>query len=298
MSMNSKAKGLSIAREDILNWSKHLDSERILNGYLPEDAVPVTPSELKNVVAERLQHKGFIIVDVSHDKLFSTLDPPHALLEFASTIGLSKPSVPSQYREGEKKQYYSADINLISPVANSKHSTFDSIQPQGIHTDETHAPINTIKTSLLYCKNPASKGGENRIYDIVGAVYDLVQEDLDAALSLFREDAFTKFSPNKPISTTGPAVAFDTRGRLVTRYAQIYCKWLDNQTVQKAAEFLKKRLSEEAPPFRHIALKLTAGQILVLANNQTAHDRTGFTLDNPPREVYRALFEDEPVKKP
>ncbi len=270
-----------------------LDRAR-LAGYEQADLDPVERLSFESIGIERMRKSGFVVVNLEAKFTDKCRNPRDVVANFARSVGVNTPHIPLHYNAEERGRLFSHPATTISPMPRSPHGEFDSNKAQGIHFDGTLEAINIIRTAMLYCHQPAIEGGENTIYNVVGALYDLYQRDINLVYPLFDPHALTKFSPkDSSMTCSGPVASFGPDGRLVTRFSNEYCTEPGDKSSVFALKMLYQRLTENLSPLRYVTLKLEKGQVLVLANNQVSHDRSAFSVDIPPRELYRAIFDED-----
>lgn len=270
-----------------------LDSARI-TGYDQTDLYTVLSEKFLTEGIDKLRRYGFVVVELDKKFIETSANPREIVINFAMSVGVRTPHVPLHYNREEVGRLFPQPVATISPLPKSPHGEFDTNKAQGIHFDGTLEPMGTIRTAMLYCHRPAKEGGENTLYNIVGALYDLYHKDPSLVYHLFDPSALTKFSP-KDVKFTqpGPVVAFNGDSRLITRFSNEYCLETKGLLIKQSLAQLIKRLAENVSPVRHTTIKLLGGQLLVLANNQMSHDRSAFSIDIPPRELYRAIFRED-----
>jgi|GEM_PF-5050446 len=276
-----------------IEYAFSIQPERF-RAYAFSDTESVSANDLETAV-EKYKETGFVVLDINNVTDLHSL-PPHTILQ---TIGgifdLGPLYTPKQYSAKEREQFYKKGVNKIVAGDTKLHSNFYSASNQKIHADGTLDPFNAVRTAMLYCVKPAIEGGENSVFNLVGALFDLHKENPKLAEALFQRDALTKFSPSNPSldEVTDSAFAFDAEGRIISRYSdsEEYCRWSNDPLVQEALKFMRERLISSDEPKRNVEFKLLSGQILIMANNQVAHSRKAFVQsDNNEREMWRALF--------
>lgn len=257
---------------------------------LPEPIPIDAPNELFRRV---LRCHGAVVLDCLGSGI--DFDVQTSFRRIEEKFGLGEPIIPVQYSEEQQRQLYVGGINLIRQKSLSSHCNFHSCDAQVVHTDGTLDPIGEINTSVLFCETPATIGGENQIYNVLGVIHKLFNIDSELAFSMFSREALIKFSPEEPKRRhVGPAFEIVRDYGVLTRYSDsaLYCRWSSAPDIQRAVAYMRHELRprEDGGQYRSEIL-LKRGQALVLSNSKVAHGRSRFWDDNcAKRTMWRGLY--------
>jgi hypothetical protein len=251
------------------------------------------PAEVEAVV-EQLDQFGFAVVSLQ-------LPPDKPPLEaVAAWLGLGEPYVPVLYRDDAASSVY-ADIK---PRVGDDHPGFATANAQPIHVDGLLDPLGAIRTSLLYCVQPAAEGGRTIMFSSVAVFTCLAEADPAAAEVLLHDEVLERF-PTLPGSrlegVRGPAFAFDADGQLMTRFSdgpteQWHPPRGREEDLDRALLFFRN--AAEQPRFA-LPVMLGAGECLILRNDRLSHARESFVSEpGRPRHLVRGLYTKVPRPYP
>lgn len=224
--------------------------------------------------------------------------PQTVLKKIAREFGLDSAFVPPQYSEDDGL-HDKFGINKIGhkEETSQSHEGFLSNEAQPVHVDGTLETIGAVPTTMMLCQSQGTAGGESRIFNSVGAFYELLNKSPELADALCSERALTRSDVDRSgTSVTGPAFGANQYG-LTTRFS------LDNTSewnvtevnhLGKAKEWMVKKLSQDSPFYTEFQLK--PGELLIAANHKISHGRNGYQDKRESRrQLYRAVFKNEIV---
>lgn len=216
--------------------------------------------------------------------------------QLAARLGLGPAFTPPQYRSGPHVDGQGV-TRITADTATTAHPAFGHSTGQELHSDGTLQRIGEIKTTMMLCSRPAASGGTSRLFNAAGTFAALLGQDPAAAAALTAPEVLVRTSNlpgSKGQSVTGPAFAI-ADGRVISRYSVTSTDAYDPRAVtdpaalDRALTFLQDAVGPGSGFYTEITL--TAGQVLLLANDVISHGRTPYH-DDPaaPRLLYRALF--------
>lgn len=265
--------------------------------YENSDIIPVRICSIKtisddviNKLVEKYNKAGFVI--------FELLDDPanqSTMLKISEKLKLGKPYVPNIYSTN-KTIYENTGLNIIK-VNNGEHRAFQTNNEQKIHSDGTVEEIGAIKTSMLLCSNPATRGGETVIFNSVAAFHNLIKNNVEnqsTLLSLCDLKALRRVAINGNLEEyTGPAFKI-LNGEIISRFSlDNTCDWEYGfrrvKNLKEAYLSFVKMITPQSPFY--IEIKLDKNQGIIMANNKISHGRQKYINDSSAREMIRGLFE-------
>lgn len=126
----------------------------------------------KSEVLSIYHKQGFVIID-GNSFNEECISPEDKLIyiEKKYRLGRFKASEDNirLYNERLKEQGFN-NIGRPGVEVKLEHDAFDSNNGQEFHVDGIFRPTGTIKTVVLTCKNEAEKGGENTLFNMIGAI--------------------------------------------------------------------------------------------------------------------------------
>jgi hypothetical protein len=241
------------------------------------------------LVAARVQHTGFTVIDVKEEPTEENLT------RLADRLGLGAPFIPPIYRRPGAVTVAPHGISTLTATADNVAHPAVSANGQGLHVDGLLQPIGTVRTSVLLCSRPAATGGTSTLFNALAAFWHLAGTDPQAAQTLMDAAVLTRTATvnGSTDQTTGPAFAV-LDGRLLTRYSRDgNDTWTPAPGQQAALDRALEAMDAMAQPGSPYTTELTlsAGQGLVFANSRLCHGRTAYQ-DDPaaPRRMLRGLF--------
>jgi hypothetical protein len=226
---------------------------------------------LDEIVA-RYQRHGFAVA-----QLPASSSDPQRLLDLASDLGVGPAFVPPLYATG---RYVAGMVNKIAaqPKEAQDHPSFGRAVGLALHCDGTLQPIGLVATSMLLCHSPAAEGGENLLFNAVGAFADLSSCDEPAALALATPGVLVRQANMNGCSAShsGPIAAI-CEGRLVCCYSVSSTdRWelpdgVDPADLARGLAHMERAASGPGPHVAEVGLDF--GQVLVLDNAVLSHGR-------------------------
>lgn len=222
------------------------------------------------------------------------------LLQLTQALHLGQPFVPPLYQGLADDFYDGAGFNVVTgePGARmSAHPAFTSRSGLELHTDGTLQTIGEIRTSLLFCLEPAAQGGDTLLFDAVGAFQALEVRDARLARALLDERALWRHATVGDAQQAAVGPVFQrSEQRLLARYCTTPReRWAieDVPGLEQARQALAE-LSQPDSPYC-VQFRPLAGQGVLFANDRLSHGRTPYE-DAPgrPRRMLRALFHERP----
>ncbi|WP_054565639.1 TauD/TfdA family dioxygenase [Frankia sp. R43] len=248
------------------------------------------PATTNGEVAARLTAHGYAVLEGSG------VPGPGPATCLAQVLGLGPAYIPPQY-QGHAYMDDGGVTRITADATTAGHPAFGQTTSQPLHTDGTLQRIGEIKTTLMLCARPAASGGASQLFNAAGAFAALLNADPAAAAALTALEVLVRTS-NLPDShgqtSIGPAFAI-ADGRILSRYSVTSTDHYDPAAVaspaalDRALEFLRGTAQPGTSYYTEVTL--TAGQVLLLANDTISHGRAPYQ-DSPaePRTLYRALF--------
>ncbi|MFD2868182.1 TauD/TfdA family dioxygenase [Kurthia populi] len=243
--------------------------------------------QCKKEILNAYFNKGFAIYEIINNnkeiKLF--------LEELASFFNLGQPYKPPIY---DNTNLYKDGINKLN-ISEGAHVAFQTNKAQDLHCDGTLEEIGLIKTSLLHCVRPAANGGENIIFNSIGAFHNLykIGGNRKALESLLKPNALKRCAINVTgAEYVGPVFKM-TNEKLISRFSKdnTSCwkeSFVKDDSIKKAYDLINKLILDEST--YSIKFKLEKNQGIIIANDRVAHGRTAF-YDNK-RKLYRGLYKE------
>lgn len=245
----------------------------------------------KRQLSMKYHQAGFVIFKLMNDKASD-----ESLLDLARNLQLQDPFVPNIYNN-QKGVYNSNGVNLIE-INQGYHRAFQTGNSQDLHSDGTLEEIGKVKTSILLCVSPASKGGETTIFNSVAAFNEMVNDIRikSKVKSLLHSKALRRVAVNgNGQDSIGPAFSIDNK-ELISRFS------LDNTSdwqygfrnvpnLKEAFTIMGQKVDSNSPFYIETMLKENEG--IIMANNKIAHGRKKYTNGNRKRKMLRGLFEGE-----
>jgi Taurine catabolism dioxygenase TauD, TfdA family len=225
------------------------------------------------------------------------------LINFYQRLGLYQPYVPKIYHK-DPKIYETSGLNHISKnyeeeeKENTFHRAFQTTKNQELHSDGTLEEIGQIKTSTLFCINPAVQGGENLIFNSVAAFFSLWKRFPDMASSMLDENALKRQDIGRTNRVSiGPAFKIESN-RIISRFSMDNtCDWEYGfnkvNNLRECFEQLTCFMQLGSPYY--IRVKLLQNQGLIMANHKISHGRTSYSdIYESQRKMIRGLYTVEP----
>lgn len=285
--------------ESLLINNKILSAEYHENSCAPVNID--SPNDLTQQQATKIinnyNNYGFSIFQL-HRPISKDMD----LINFYRSLGLYQPFVPKIYHE-EPEIYEKSGLNHISRQyaevnKDNLHRAFQTTNNQELHSDGTLEEIGQIKTSTLFCVNPAVEGGDNLIFNSVAAFFSLWKMSPDIASSMLDENALRRQDIGRTNrSSIGPTFKI-TNDTIISRFSMDNtCDWeygFNNVKNLKECFDQLTRFMKLGSPY-YIRVKLLKNQGLIMANNKISHGRTSYS-DTPDsqRKMIRGLYTVEP----
>ncbi|MDQ0802599.1 TauD/TfdA family dioxygenase [Priestia megaterium] len=254
------------------------------------------PYEISTSVIRELINRyctcGFVILE------FKGTDVGNETFEaFSRSLGLGNAYTPEVYND-YKSLHSEHGFNVLTQRDNEDgHKAFNTSSEQEIHSDGTLEKIGFIKTTLLYCKSQGESGGENTIYNSVGAFYHLLKTRFDIAKLLFDERCLKRASNINNQEYIGPAFSIQ-ENKIISRFSlDNTCDWnygfMKIPKLEEAYSMMKDLANHGSPYF--VTCKLMPGQAILMANDKISHGRKKFyNSGERKREMIRGLFLDKP----
>jgi len=241
---------------------------------------------------EKLRRFGFAVATLP-----LTSEPSVLLERMATWMKLGDPYVPMLYQGDDR---YAKRYVDIRPNRAEDHPSFSTGAAQNWHIDGLLEPLGTIKTSLLYCVQPAAAGGRTIVFNSRRAFTELMIEDPEAAKVLLKPYILTRVStlPGVTAEATGPVFGYDDDGELIGRYAEggdteRWCPAEEDHEALKRARAYFAACCEADGPLRR-AIGLVPGDCLIIRNHWVSHAREAFVDDmRRPRHLVRSLYLNE-----
>lgn len=224
--------------------------------------------------------------------------PEQAIRAVAAGLNLGEPFLPPLYGRGAPDP---SPLSRISMESGPGHPSFQSDQPIPLHCDGTLQPLGMIKSSVLFCQRPASRGGESVLFNAAGAIADLFETDCAAAHSLFEPRTLRRQANinGSRDFIEGPVARVDDGVLQCSYTVALTDSWCPPPEPSRAAfERAVAALDAAArPPSAYIlTFRLEAGELLLLDNTRLSHARLGYVDDEPHRRtLYRGLFLQHPT---
>ncbi|WP_203289392.1 TauD/TfdA family dioxygenase [Metabacillus sp. cB07] len=285
-----------------------IDSSLINNkiltvGYHENCCVPVDIDSSNNLTQEQATKiiSNYNTFGFSIFQFYQPIKQDLDLINFYRSLGLYKPFVPGIYQK-TPGIYEKSGLNHISKKysdmnAENLHRAFQTTNNQELHSDGTLEGIGRVKTSTLFCVNPAGEGGDNLIFNSVAAFISLWKMSPEIAFSMLDENALRRWDIGRTNrSSTGPTFKF-TDNTIISRFSlDNTCDWeYGFNKVKNLKECFDQLLSFIKPGPYYISVKLLENQGLIIANHKISHGRTSYfdTADSP-RKMIRGLYTVEP----
>jgi len=251
----------------------------------------------KNKITELVKKQGFVIVNCKG----STREFEHKVLEMSDLLSLGEVN-NSQYNKHYFSEKISKDygLNIIGTQKEYKssiyHKAFESKEGQDLHVDGTFSEIGYVRLMMLYCKNPAIKGGETNLFNVLGAINDIKDSGISIE-PLFQKNALRRVSKYEGVIAehTDCIIKFDqSLGRYIVRFADdITCEWDECCKNVNGLSLLLNELRERAynkGAFK-LTFKLEKDEMLIVDNVSLAHGRNAFIeSSDSPRIMVRGTF--------
>jgi Taurine catabolism dioxygenase TauD, TfdA family len=226
------------------------------------------------------------------------------LINFYKSLGLYRPFVPRIYHESPGI-YEKSGLNHISTKSaevneDNLHRAFQTTNNQELHSDGTLEKIGKIRTSTLFCINPAVEGGDNIIFNSVAAFFSIWKMSPEIASSMLNENALKRLDIGRTNgSSIGPAFKI-SNNTIISRFSMDNtCDWeygFNNVNNLRECFELLTRFMKIGSPY-YIRVKLLKNQGILMANHKISHGRTSyFDTFNFQRKMIRGLYTIEPHK--
>lgn len=260
------------------------------------DSVDISLNRSKSAIGKIKKHyseNGFAIFDTGND-----LVTPEYLERFSFDLGLEKPIVPGVYANIDS---FSTEkgFNRITnkKIDRLEHKAFRTTSSQNLHVDGTLEQIGLIKTTLLFCLNQGISGGENNIFNSVGAFYNFLISDFERAKLFFENKTLRRYSHLNNLEYIGPAFKI-VNNKIISRFSfdntsdwNYGFKNIDGLK-DSYLYFMENYVYNDS---YHTTIKLNPGQGIIMANDKIAHGRNEFIdSESTQREMIRGLF-NEPI---
>lgn len=254
----------------------------------------------KSKVLSIYHKQGFVIIDgdsfreddSSPEKKLLYIEKKYRLGRFEASDDTKK-----LYSERLKKEGFN---NIGRPGVNVKleHEAFDSSNGQEYHVDGIFRPTGTIKTVVLTCKNEAEKGGENTLFNMIGAIFHIRNINPALLKPLYDKRSMRRISDydGNDRHSLDSILAFDKE------YQRIVVNFSMDRTVDW--EFSKKfvpQLEESVSILKELAtgvneytleVHLRKGDTIIMDNSLIAHGRKSFNdTESNPRIMVRGKYE-------
>lgn len=256
-------------------------------------------SGLGEAVAQ-LDRYGFVVVDTQ-----ARNDPETALRQLASWFGLGEPYVPELYRKGAGAAFGAA-FSDIKQKAGGRHPGFLTDSAQPFHVDGLLEPLGRIRTSMLYCQRPAKQGGRTVLFNASLAYRRLLDHDPEAAKTLLDPNVLERVSSLPDVestSVTGPAFMQAGDHVVFTRFSDGTTeRWHapagSEAAFERALDYFRSCYGQDGSEMI-AAIRLEAGECLVMRNDMLSHAREAFEDDaDHPRHLVRSLHLEAPGDRP
>ncbi|MFJ7679855.1 TauD/TfdA family dioxygenase, partial [Peribacillus sp. NPDC097198] len=139
------------------------------------------------------------------------------LKQFTDSLGLGAAYIPSTYNN--KSFYSKKGFNLITKNKHDQsHKAFNTSSEQELHSDGTLEPIGFIKTSLLFCESQGLSGGENTLFNSVGAFYDMLINCSNIGWSMLNDSSLRRYSYINNDQNIGPTFSIK-ENQIISRFS-------------------------------------------------------------------------------
>lgn len=234
---------------------------------------------------------GFSVIDLSA----TSGSPSDRIAKVATLLRLGQPYCAALYRAARR---FNSEYTDIRDSGDQDHKAFSTRAELGFHVDGLLEPIGCVKTSLLYCVQPARAGGDTVVLNSVGLFAALQRTNAAAAKTLLKSDVLIRKSTLVEYSAQaiGPAFSCTADGALLTRYSDGATEvWnaaaADERDFQRAIDFFRSQSKYDGE--WRISIHLGASECLVLCNDRVSHARTRYESDvHSQRHMVRALYLD------
>lgn len=250
-------------------------------------------------IYETYYRQGFAVIDGTD----IAAEDPLAIL--AASLNLGELTTTSY-----NQKHYSGNINssgytVIGKVESNDgdlhHKVFHSTDGQELHNDGTYVPLGTINTVMLFCKQPATTGGESILFNLSGAIENLMKNDPSTVAPMLHPRAFINRSTHENLNKEyiGPMLGFcEQRRSMIGLFALgETCRWEEAYAELPELQPVIKKLTEMAQPGSEFftSLRLEKNQIILMDNYRICHGRTQFK-ENPenPRQLIRGVYKSIP----
>jgi alpha-ketoglutarate-dependent taurine dioxygenase len=256
--------------------------------------IDLTSADQAESLVDEISHAGFAVADLG----VADNDPTAVIARVSDWLGLGEPQVPALYRLKAAAKY-SSPYQGIQGDTTDGHPGFGTTAGQEWHVDGLLDDIGALKTTVLYCVQPAHSGGVTEIFNAVAAFQELRNVDLQAAEALLSPTALERRAtiPGVDAKAIGPVFALEADGEVSTRFTDNdTCVWDyaagSAGSLERALKFLRQ--STKDARYRTSA-RLAAGEALIFRNDRVAHGRTPYQ-DEPKarRLLIRSIYSRAP----
>ena len=233
--------------------------------------------------------------------LFEIEDLPSSVEEAAKGMTVFAKNFGLRLRETHRSEGEEGVVALKTTSA-KRQKGYIPYTPRALnwHTDGYYNDDNAkVHSFVLYCYEPALKGGKNQIIDPEIAYMRMRDENPDFVRAFMHPEAMTipaneeDDGDGRPASVGPVFFADQVSGRLQMRYTARTrsIEWRDDAVTREAADWMHEWLGQ-GDEFM-VQLRMKAGQGVL--NNNVLHNRTSF-VDDPTggghRTMMRARFHD------
>jgi alpha-ketoglutarate-dependent taurine dioxygenase len=257
----------------------------------------------KSLLLSTFHKQGFVIIDGNSFKPNqSSVEDKLLHIEKTYRLGRFKASDDNVrlYNERLKESGFN-NIGRPDTSVKLEHEAFDSNNGQDFHVDGIFRPTGAIKTVVLACKNKAESGGENTLFNMIGAIEHIKSIDPKLLKPLYDKRSMRRVSnyEGNDRHSLDSILDFDKEyQRTVVNFSidktvdwEFSEKFVPN--LKKPISIIKKLAMSENEFTLEIALE--TGDIIMMDNSLIAHGRKGF-MDNPdnPRIMVRGKYNKMP----
>ncbi|MCM3491576.1 TauD/TfdA family dioxygenase [Alkalihalophilus marmarensis] len=280
------------------------NNEILSTVYQKKCFIPVHINSPNNVTQQQAAEiiENYNVFGFSIFQLNQPISNDMDLINLYKCLGLYQPFVPQIYQH-DPEIYQKSGLNYIhrgQKKGNGErfHRAFQTTNNQKLHSDGTLEGIGQIKTSTLFCVNPAGEGGDNLIFNSVAAFFTLLKMSPNLACSMLEENALKRVDIGRTNrSSIGPAFKIENN-KLISRFSMDNtCDWEYgfNQILNLRECFnqLNRFINLDSPYYTRIRLQRNQG--LIMANHKISHGRTFYSeTPDSQRKMIRGLFSNEP----
>lgn len=257
------------------------------------DKVLSSSKESIDEITDRYFQFGFAIIHISSETLSA-----ETVMTLSELFDLGKPFIPPLYTKGG---YKASPIAKISTQGCSvSHPTFQREVGVKLHCDGTLQEIGLIKTTIMACEMPGSKGGENTLFNATAAYAELIEKDLDAAIAMATHGSLVRQANMNGCSDKNEGPVFSVAdGKLICNYSVtetdkfVSTPNINSADLTRGVEYMRKA-SQPGSPY-YCEIRLEANQTIIFSNTKLAHGRTPYhNAEGSRRCMYRGLFLNYP----